>query len=216
VLRCRERGDTLIEVLVAFGVFSLAVVGSMAVMNQGSAVGQRAIETSLVRQEINSQAEAIRFLHDSYVASYEPGQTAATVPSGPVKEWLTMEEAVIANGATNATDITQIGNTCPTPPNGSFVIDIYNAKYIPKSSGKLAAASTYAQLGYATNASTGAITGFTQSQGIWVEAIRSKDSTDPYQAHIGYIDFYIFGCWPSLGQNKASTLGTIVRLYAPR
>lgn len=208
-----RRGDTLIEVLVAFGVLSLAVVGAMAVMNQGSFLAQRSLETTLVRQEINSQAEAIRFLHDAYVATYEPGQTYnSSDPDSPTKEWLAMIDDITTYDAT-ATKLSDIGDTCPTKPSESFVIDSRNARYVPSSSSKVTKASSFAQLTYTVSGSNATLN---NAEGIWVEAVRSPDGPDQFQANLGYTDFYIYGCWPSIGQAKASTMGTVVRLYEPR
>lgn len=51
-----QRGDTLIEVLFAFSILSLVIVGAMTIMNQGTLASQRSLETTLVREEIDSQA----------------------------------------------------------------------------------------------------------------------------------------------------------------
>jgi type II secretory pathway pseudopilin PulG len=209
-----ERGDTLIEVLVAFGVFSLAVVGSIAVMNQGSYLAQRALETTLVRDEINSQAEALRFLHDAYLASYQPGlQYDASAPASPTKEWLAMKKQ-IETGTNHVTDLSQYVKSCPTAPTGSFVLDSQNGAVIAATASKIVDATSYAQLVYTTSGSSQV---FSQSQGVWVEANQAPTNTaDSAQSHIGYTDFYIFACWPSIGQDKVTTLGTTVRLYEPR
>ena len=55
------RGDTLIEVLFAITVFSLVVVTSLAIMNQGTQAALRSLQLTLVRQQVDSQAEALRF-----------------------------------------------------------------------------------------------------------------------------------------------------------
>lgn len=206
-----SKGDTLIEVLVAFSVFSLAVVGAVAVMNQGSYLAQRSLETTLVSNELSAQAESLRFLHDAYLASYQPGvQYDSTMPESPTKEWLAIQKQVISAGATTYTDLSQIVNTCPSAPKNSFVLDSRNGVYKPNSGGNMDVATSYAQLTYPNQV-------FGQAQGIWIEAIRNPTNTqDPALAHIGYTDFYIFACWPSIGQDKATTLGTTVRLYEPR
>ena len=70
-----QRGDTLIEVLFAFAVLSLVIIGALTVMNQGTLASQRSLETTLVREEIDGQATTLRFLHDAYVAKYQPNIT---------------------------------------------------------------------------------------------------------------------------------------------
>ena len=59
-----SRGDTLIEVLLAVTVFSLVAVGALSVMNRSVAIAQQSLETTLVRQQIDAQAEMLRFVHD--------------------------------------------------------------------------------------------------------------------------------------------------------
>jgi hypothetical protein len=180
-------------------------------MNQGSATSQRALEITLVRQGIDSQAEALRFLNNSYVATYQSnGMYPADTPAG---QWAIMRASIIATGATTASAFGATGTTCPTPPKGSFIIDTHNATFVKPSDGKLVPASTFAQVRYAVVSGSDVLT---SAEGIWIEAIRSKTSGDASQADIGYIDFHIRACWDSPGQSAPVTLGTIVRLYEPR
>ena len=58
-----EQGDTIVEVLFAVVVFALVAVGSMSIMNQGTATAERSLEITLVRQQMDAQAEAIRYIH---------------------------------------------------------------------------------------------------------------------------------------------------------
>ena len=61
-----KKGDTLIEVTLAIGIFSMIAVGITAVMSSGTAGAQTALETTLTREEIDTQAEAIRFIQSAY------------------------------------------------------------------------------------------------------------------------------------------------------
>ena len=63
-----KRGDTLIEVMLAVGIFSMVAVAVVAVMSGGTSSAQTALETTLAREEINTQAEALRFIQSSYIA----------------------------------------------------------------------------------------------------------------------------------------------------
>src|SRR5664279_826252 len=87
----RTRGDTLVEVLFAVAIFSLVAVGGLAIMNQGTATSQRALEITLVRQEVDSQAETLRFLNASYVSAYKLGISDYSSASPAVSQWLAVQ-----------------------------------------------------------------------------------------------------------------------------
>ena len=63
-----KRGDTLIEVVIAVGIFSMIAIGIASVMSSGTSGAQTALETTLAREEIDAQAEALRFIQSSYAA----------------------------------------------------------------------------------------------------------------------------------------------------
>lgn len=63
-----RRGDTLIEVMFATAIFSLVAIISLAIINLGVADVQADLEAVTARSEINAQAEALRFLHSSYIS----------------------------------------------------------------------------------------------------------------------------------------------------
>lgn len=67
-----RKGDTLIEVMFAVGVFGLAAVGAISLMNRGLATAQNTLEVTMARQEIDGQAEILRFLHSAYMSSKDP------------------------------------------------------------------------------------------------------------------------------------------------
>jgi len=202
--RRRQTGDTLIEVLFAVTVFSLVVVGSISIMNQGANASERALEITLVRQQVDAQAESLRFLHDSYVSAYTSGASY----TGPAAQWAAMLTSIIATNETSATSFGSLSSTCPTPPKGSFIINSNSATFLSGNSVSLVPASSYAQVDYTTNP--------VSAGGIWVEAVRAATSTDTTQANAGYIDFHILACWPVAGSTVPATIATIVRLYDPR
>ncbi|MDO4747335.1 MAG: hypothetical protein Q4A70_03285 [Candidatus Saccharibacteria bacterium] len=68
-----KKGDTLIEVMLAVGIFSMVAVAVVAVMSNGTAGAQTALETTLTREEIDAQAEALRFIQSSYIADKDTG-----------------------------------------------------------------------------------------------------------------------------------------------
>ena len=67
-----KKGDTLIEVTIAIGIFSLIAITIATVMSSGTAGSQNALETLITRQEIDAQADALRFIHESYITNKDP------------------------------------------------------------------------------------------------------------------------------------------------
>jgi type II secretory pathway pseudopilin PulG len=206
-------GDTIIEVMFAVTVFAMIAVGCITIMNQGIATTQRALEVTLVRQQIDSQAEAIRYIHTAYVTTYHKG---ATVPTGPAAEWLKMKDKLSASGK-GASVLSNFGETtateCPATAPGEkpFIINAHTATIwsavptmSPPTGGSLPA---YSQVIYKAAPDTD----IDQAYGIWIEAIPSDSSTQT-----GFIDFHIRACWSGSGSSVPVTLGTIVRLYDPR
>lgn len=63
-----RRGDTLIEVMFAVGFFALIAIISISVMNSGINNAERDLELVTARNELNAQAEALRFIHSSYIS----------------------------------------------------------------------------------------------------------------------------------------------------
>ena len=64
----KKHGDTLIEVTLCIAIFSLVAVLSLNLMNNGVSNAQRTLEITMARNEIDAQAEALRYIHSSYVA----------------------------------------------------------------------------------------------------------------------------------------------------
>lgn len=61
-------GDTLIEVALAIGIFSMVAVAVVSVVSASTADAQSALETTVTREVIDAQAEALRFIQSSYIA----------------------------------------------------------------------------------------------------------------------------------------------------
>lgn len=63
-----KRGDTLIEVMIAFAILSLVSIVTVTTMNMGVATNEQSLELVTARSELNAQAEALRFIHSSYIS----------------------------------------------------------------------------------------------------------------------------------------------------
>ncbi|MBO4276334.1 hypothetical protein J5868_01330 [Candidatus Saccharibacteria bacterium] len=79
----KRNGDTLIEVTLAVGIFSLVAIAVVAVVNGSTSGAQTALETTLAREEIDTQAEALRFIQSSYINSDTADEAVIPPPSDP-------------------------------------------------------------------------------------------------------------------------------------
>ena len=66
-----KHGDTLVEVIIALAIFATLAVMAIHTMNVGMEQAERSLEITMARNEIDAQAEAIRFIQNNYVAERE-------------------------------------------------------------------------------------------------------------------------------------------------
>jgi type II secretory pathway pseudopilin PulG len=182
-----SRGDTIIELVLAFAIFSMCAVTTIMILNKGVAVSQRSIEKSLVRQQIDSQSEIIRYLHDTYNPKWNSFKTMITANPLP------------------------LSGPCPSVgslgggAHGFFVVpdDIDPDGFVIKSavSPQYSIPTTYARVDYDAQ----------KAAGIWVQVVKAENNSG--NPLVDAYDFYIHGCWDSVGLNVPMTVGTIVRIY---
>lgn len=67
-MKSHPKGDTLIEVMFAVGIFGAVAIGAIGIMNRGLYNTQKTLEITMARQEIDAQAEALRFIHEAYIS----------------------------------------------------------------------------------------------------------------------------------------------------
>ncbi len=187
-MRRFESGDTIIEVVLAFAIFSAAAMGTITLINSGLATTQRNLETTLVRQQIDTQAEQLRYLRDTG----DPAWSSIINPAALVATPLGLDDS-----CREASGIDQGFYVRP-----AIAADPANTTYTRQAitSSTLATPTTYAKIDYSTGAS--------QSQGIWIQATRAQQN-----GAVAAYDFYIHACWDSYGMDQPVTLGTIVRIY---
>lgn len=176
-------------------------------MNQGTATAQRSLEVTLVRQQINAQAEALRYIHAAYVAGYQQGMTA----TGAAGEWQKIRTNYSATGGPSPFGELTSNTACPTavPGEAPFIMNARLAKVAPTGTVSMTPAGgvsvpPFAQVRYNSDSS------IEQSYGIWIEAVPATPNNGT-----AYVDFHIRACWDTPGSTHPSTLGTIVRLYEP-
>ena len=198
-----SRGDTIIEVLFAVTVFSFVAIGGMSLMNKGTALAQRALEIGLVRQQMDSQADALRYLSRAVIAGSASSDETESWNDITNTTSTTSTSALAIDGATGTAEKFGDDNIC-TKPSIVFALDWKPPNLaVLKGTDVKAVTVTFAKL----------VGTPVRSEGIWVQAVKSK--AVPGQK-AGFYDFHIRACWLSPGQDRPITLGTIVRLYEPR
>ena len=222
----------------------MVAIAVVAVMTGGTSSTQNALETTLTREEIDTQAEALRFIHASYLADENTEDKPFT------KLW----DKIISNAYVPQLDVSENQkyqqynpSTCQSIYDDgdggvlskAFVINPYKLassdpssayiKYNNSDSDKFKQALTYPHLIFGedvTNntdnsslASSVNSTDLFQAAGIFVIAVKDPDSTRVV-GNTGkkatYYDFYIRTCWYSTGSDTPSTISTVIRLYDPK
>lgn len=230
-----KKGDTLVEVTLAVGIFSMVAISIVSVINGSTSSAQTALEATLTREEIDAQAEALRFIHAS--ANTEDGE-------GPYHNiWTQITTLALANDDNSIKDYPP--STCDTLYNvddtaisgNAFVVDTHmlssinastdlstvadNAIKQKSGSDLFQQAATYPHLVYTDSDSNlveeGTGSNLNSVDGIYVLAVKDKGTNivgkgDNIPA---YYDFYIRTCWYGAGERKASTISTVIRLNNP-
>lgn len=204
-----KKGDTLVEVLLAVGIFSMVAIAVVAVMSGGTSNAQLALETTLAREEIDTQAEALRYVHDAYVAYHntrtENGSDGAPAP---VQIWWDItDNAIEPNDPSQRDEALEVlqydsATLCGNVPAKAFVLnprqlnDAEGGYVSASSSNAFTSAVTYPRLIFsAPGSSTGSdsaslledesknLLGKDSVQGIYVVAVRDGGTTTAYDVY---------------------------------
>lgn len=92
-----KRGDTLIEVMFAIAVFSFVTVITIAMMNSGLSTAENSLELVTARNELNAQAEALRFVHSSYISEKTLLPSDSASGDGPYQQYDKLWEKIVEN-----------------------------------------------------------------------------------------------------------------------
>lgn len=234
-----KRGDTLIEVTIAVGIFSLVAIAIASVMSGGMSGAQTSLETTLTREQIDTQAEALRFIHAGAVAGdgeYKKlwDNITANATNG-IPNWSTSE------GESEYPFLQYAPESC------AGLYDKNSWDYMARSDGsnsikpfvintaKLGGEDSLIEaVGSDGNLKTDI---FAQSPtyphlandgasqkvfGLYVFAVKGgcskKGSTpdaDCPNEHTSFYDFYIRSCWYGIDAKQPSTISTVIRLHDP-
>lgn len=196
-----QSGETIVEVALAFAIFSVAAMGSMLLINRGVATTQRNLEITTVRQQINTQAELIRYIKDTV----DPLWKTLIDPSNIVTDPSGLDKSCIAPASmTKAFFISPQTVVNPSTGIDATKTQFKRVSIIP--GGTYDSPDTYAKIDYSSNSG--------KSYGIWLQATTAAENRDDSdKSAIKAYDFYVHACWNSVGVSAPITLGTIVRVY---
>lgn len=124
-----KKGDTLVEVALAIGIFSVVAIAVVSVVNGSTSSAQSTLEITIAREEIDAQAEALRFIHNSYQTGDDTGG-ASSISTNTFynKLW----DAITSLATSNASALDYSPSTCEDlykngqqylKNNGAFVLN---------------------------------------------------------------------------------------------
>ena len=189
-MRKFNRGDTLVEVLLGVTIFSLVAVIALETMNRGMAIAQYSLETTLVRQQVDAQAEMLRYAHDMKNDTWKKLVDNNSVSVSAVND----NEGDLGVEKCPDDFSTKEFALAATPSLASKISILNNP-------GDYKAAETYARVDSDTK----------KTYGISVRLVKPSTATGSRDSN--KYDAYIKACWMPVGSKMPATIGTIVRLY---
>jgi len=189
-MRKFNRGDTLVEVLLGVTIFSLVAVVALETMNRGMAIAQYSLETTLVRQQVDAQAEMLRYAHDMKNDTWKKLVDNNSVSVSAVND----NEGNLGVEKCPDDFSTKEFALAATPSLASKISILNNP-------GDYKAAETYARVDSDTK----------KTYGISVRLVKPSTATGSRDSN--KYDAYIKACWMPVGSKMPATIGTIVRLY---
>ena len=189
-MRKFNRGDTLVEVLLGVTIFSLVAVVALETMNRGMAIAQYSLETTLVRQQVDAQAEMLRYAHDMKNDTWKKLVDNNSVSVSAVND----NEGNLGVEKCPDDFSTKEFALAATPSLASKISILNNP-------GNYKAAETYARVDSDTK----------KTYGVSVRLVKPSTTTGSRDSN--KYDAYIKACWMPVGSKMPATIGTIVRLY---
>ena len=226
-----KTGDTLVEVMFAVAIFSLVAISAVAVMNSGLSNAQATLESTMARNEIDAQAEALRFIQSSYVAERRDNDNTgyyANLWHAITAQANEASETVTQYAPTTCAELYNNDNSTSINKLKGFVINVRKLglsndaeESLVKQSDKFFAPSTHPRIIYDDDALLDNLTSSEarRVEGIYVTAVKDPGSTKVDESGIKqdvvYYDFYIRTCWYAVGKDLPTTISTVIRLYNP-
>jgi prepilin-type N-terminal cleavage/methylation domain-containing protein len=194
-MKKNQRGDTLVEVLIAITVLGIIVAGCLAVMNRSLVSILNSAERTASRADINSQTDLLNYVYRNDKATWDK----------------IMKMAYTNKSSSSAPDnVTKVCELNPGSNSSSKTAGSFWLEYKPDGSG-VGLHENLTKNDNGTNQSQRAIPG----KGLWIDAVYyPKNSVNNKRS---YVDFYIKACWVPLGRGTSpdtnSRSVTVTRIY---
>lgn len=233
MLKKRFFGDTLVEVMFAVGVFSLVAISVVSVMNGSASKIQSSVEISMTRNEIDTQAEALRFLQTAYISE-------KTLPDDKKVYsdiWNNIKKRSITD-TKNANAVAEYApKTCSeiySNKSGEAFLHgfILNYRNLYTKDGQRAAnvlllpgdvsfneTKVYPRLVFGNKdelyeEGMSASTKMTAAEGLYIVGVKEQGKSGINEQG-AYYDFYIRSCWQTADSDNPTLTSTVIRLYDP-
>ncbi|MDR1970228.1 MAG: prepilin-type N-terminal cleavage/methylation domain-containing protein [Candidatus Nomurabacteria bacterium] len=197
-MKKNQRGDTLIEVLIAITVLGAIVAGCMAVMNRSMVSIFNSAERTASRADINTQTDLLNYVYRNDKDTWND----------------IMNIAYTGDSNGNAPD--NIKEACTLNPGSDPSVGTLGSFYLKPefddngSVSKVTLGKGLTEEINGVNQMQRAIPG----QGLWIDAVYYPQSNPNNQR--SYVDFYIKACWVQLGNKSPDTNSrsmTVSRIY---
>ena len=198
-MKKNQRGDTLVEVLIAITVLGIIVAGVMATMNRSLVSILNSAERTAARTDINTQTDLLNYVYRNDKETWSKIVSIAwPVNAGDTAPSSAKDTCKLNTGSESGSH---------PPKYGSFYLeteydddggisDVVLHENLTDENGK--------------NEFQRAIIG----KGVWVDAVYYKQGNGNQRS---YIDFYIKACWVPFGGNTSPTTDTqsvtVARIY---
>ncbi len=198
-----ERGDTLIEVLVAVVALSVIVTTSYTIMTRGFAQGQTALERTTTQGMLSGQ---IAILRDIF-ARHESALTSGTAEP---QEWIRLTSMgplpILKPTSITSANLAATGFNGRTPCSISAGV---NPFYFDPNDVDISLRTTPTVFNLADVVRSASSP--TYGDGIWLEGYKVDDGVGAV-----YYIFFAKACWDASVSGERQSMVTAVRFYEPR
>lgn len=235
-----KRGDTIIEVMFAIAIFGLVAILSISAMNRGLNSAETTLEETTAREELNAQAEALRFVYEGGNALWNTLTSKAVDLDDADSDsigMLHLSDFVMTPSASGVTGCDKLYSTSsgrsPLQKVNAFVLNTRRLStgrpedsYVEINSGPnlfqpspLGARILYGLETESANAAdngalsdSGMEVDIKRAEGIWAFAVEGIEGKNGQPS---YYDFYVQACWYGPGAGTPTVLDTVMRLTTP-